>query len=1302
MSRSSKGFADFFPTAPSVLQQRKRTRGTEDCGSQAPTSTRGGSSQHYQSTSPRTAQIEGKVNQQQVSNVKGDPEAVTNLQVQEEGDGNQGDLLNGIGSASSSSTASSVFSGSNRAVHPVYQHNPNHCTSWTPLTHVDASPSRDAMDSPPQDRSGTAKAAAAAAAELNSGDSGSGINTKPMESPSALTKEPARNLSARPAKGEVKGEKAQYDPFLDKKLSKNEQRAAKPVHIPFGQKDDDPIPIDPRSRQPIHCQRRKWRPTPYYFRPYKYDEQTSIGPGPPTRIVITGFDPLTPASQIRRLFSDFGEIGLISNETSKENGSSLGVCLVTYKDRAATRYSPFIPASEAAARAYKASRQGEQRVGVHRVFVELDRDGSVGRRAIDKATARQRPKRLISDHVEVKPRMETPIETPGPPPTAPKGPSGKPSFRPTAPSRAQGEALQISAKPSLQRLVEERLVLDQIKRDPYIFIAHCYVPVLGSTLSHLSRRLHGLRHKEVRCDKTGYYVVFEDSRRGEEDAAHCHTMCHMKPLFNYVMNMELQQYGNPKYERSPSPERIQAEAREKAKHERRRQEEDMELEEEKKQRAINLDPVREMVEILRREIQDKLLQDVKLRIVAPALYDYLDPDRHVEKRRRLNIDAPADMRRPGIHIDHVETTSLANTPETRQNPGMLGRQPLGTSSLNVTALPRIRKAIGNKRGPIAFSDERRKQKAPKKPEVRSLHHRLYQFQDDNDSDDERRTSITRDTEEQESRPLSRMSMSSVASDDDDDDRMPQRPRLRNWHSTPQESIDDTVTGNSTPNGPEALYSDSRDVVIASIEKDAMAAPPSTKKRKRLLQELASRKKQKEDDELFGTNKNDVAAISPPPDSLREESSVAEITPQVDSSEAGLTPEIDPDTTELREDLKKSAAKKTKMRKKSKKQIFEEREALKKEQAKIQFEELLAKAPTIQEIQPPQSPAIEDEPLREVEWDVSTGVPKRTVEADPSLVLDLDGWQSTVKDDEDLAYLRRALSDKSTAPLSNVTLWAWKQKEIKALDRSGERGVIHALTSIEGYFVPNSSGCARTEGMKKILESEKSKYLPHRIKVQKAREEREAKAKEDPQLAAVEAATLAVAKSLSKSSSRTNRANNRRLVADIAAQKQVLAPSQSGEGDALRFNQLKKRKKPVKFARSAIHNWGLYAEENIAANEMIIEYVGEKVRQQVADIRERQYLKSGIGSSYLFRIDDHTVIDATKRGGIARFINHSCTPNCTAKIITVDRSKRIVIYALRDIGRDEELTYDYKFEREWDSDDRIPCLCGSTGCKGFLN
>lgn len=64
-------------------------------------------------------------------------------------------------------------------------------------------------------------------------------------------------------------------------------------------------------------------------------------------------------------------------------------------------------------------------------------------------------------------------------------------------------------------------------------------------------------------------------------------------------------------------------------------------------------------------------------------------------------------------------------------------------------------------------------------------------------------------------------------------------------------------------------------------------------------------------------------------------------------------------------------------------------------------------------------------------------------------------------------------------------------------------------------------------------------------------------------------------------------------------------------------------------------------EPIAADEMVIEYVGQRVRATLADVRERQYEAIGIGSSYLFRIDLESIIDATKAGNLARFINHSC-------------------------------------------------------------
>ena len=84
-----------------------------------------------------------------------------------------------------------------------------------------------------------------------------------------------------------------------------------------------------------------------------------------------------------------------------------------------------------------------------------------------------------------------------------------------------------------------------------------------------------------------------------------------------------------------------------------------------------------------------------------------------------------------------------------------------------------------------------------------------------------------------------------------------------------------------------------------------------------------------------------------------------------------------------------------------------------------------------------------------------------------------------------------------------------------------------------------------------------------------------------------------------------------------------------------------RKKHLKFAKSGIHDWGLFALEPIAAEEMVIEYVGQVIRHSMANMREKNYEAVGIGSSYLFRIDSENVIDATKCGNLARFINHSC-------------------------------------------------------------
>ncbi|KAM9810638.1 histone-lysine N-methyltransferase SETD1B-A-like [Neosynchiropus ocellatus] len=180
----------------------------------------------------------------------------------------------------------------------------------------------------------------------------------------------------------------------------------------------------------------------------------------------------------------------------------------------------------------------------------------------------------------------------------------------------------------------------------------------------------------------------------------------------------------------------------------------------------------------------------------------------------------------------------------------------------------------------------------------------------------------------------------------------------------------------------------------------------------------------------------------------------------------------------------------------------------------------------------------------------------------------------------------------------------------------------------------------------------------------------------------------------------------RSKSDFRCEQRRLLSSFSCDSDLVKFNQLKLmflllqyRKKRLCLSRSHIHDWGLFALEPIAADEMVIEYVGQIIRQVVADVREQRYEEEGIGSSYLFRIDEDTIIDATKCGNLARFINHSCNPNCYAKVITVESEKKIVIYSRQPININEELTYDYKFPIE---ETKIPCLCGAENCHGSLN
>ncbi|KAL1490323.1 hypothetical protein ABEB36_013038 [Hypothenemus hampei] len=139
---------------------------------------------------------------------------------------------------------------------------------------------------------------------------------------------------------------------------------------------------------------------------------------------------------------------------------------------------------------------------------------------------------------------------------------------------------------------------------------------------------------------------------------------------------------------------------------------------------------------------------------------------------------------------------------------------------------------------------------------------------------------------------------------------------------------------------------------------------------------------------------------------------------------------------------------------------------------------------------------------------------------------------------------------------------------------------------------------------------------------------------------------------------------------------------------------------VYLARSKIQGLGLYAARDLEKHTMVIEYIGEVIRTELSECREKQYEAKNRGI-YMFRLDDDRVVDATLSGGLARYINHSCNPNCVAETVEIDRDLKIIIFAKRRIQRGEELAYDYKFDIE-DDQNKISCMCGAPNCRKWMN
>jgi hypothetical protein len=126
---------------------------------------------------------------------------------------------------------------------------------------------------------------------------------------------------------------------------------------------------------------------------------------------------------------------------------------------------------------------------------------------------------------------------------------------------------------------------------------------------------------------------------------------------------------------------------------------------------------------------------------------------------------------------------------------------------------------------------------------------------------------------------------------------------------------------------------------------------------------------------------------------------------------------------------------------------------------------------------------------------------------------------------------------------------------------------------------------------------------------------------------------------------------------------------------------------------------LFALRAIRKGTRIIEYKGERISSDEAERRYRRSMQYPY--TYLFEVDEHTIIDATDKGNSARYINHACQPNCES----VREEGRIYIEAIKDISRGDELTYDYRLQVEGRPTATLRaefgCNCGSRRCRGTM-
>ncbi|KAL1410857.1 histone methyltransferase set2 [Vanrija albida] len=144
---------------------------------------------------------------------------------------------------------------------------------------------------------------------------------------------------------------------------------------------------------------------------------------------------------------------------------------------------------------------------------------------------------------------------------------------------------------------------------------------------------------------------------------------------------------------------------------------------------------------------------------------------------------------------------------------------------------------------------------------------------------------------------------------------------------------------------------------------------------------------------------------------------------------------------------------------------------------------------------------------------------------------------------------------------------------------------------------------------------------------------------------------------------------------------------------------KRQHAKVDIVQTEKKGFGLRAATDIPAGALIYEYIGEVVVEKTFRKRMADYAEEGIKHFYFMMLQKEEYIDATKKGGIGRFANHSCNPNCEVQKWVVGRRMRMGIFTKRDVLKGEEVTFNYNVDR-YGHEAQI-CYCGEPNCVGFI-